>query len=597
MDGIDDLGSQWFGYMGHWIDGVRFHQDSGEFEEALVMEDIGLFKQCWQWFRSQKDAGWRARTTVTWCRDRTAVFIERHWPMVCRGCSRLGSLLRLSVIFWKDSALRGFQSFIRFGPVMLLLIMWSCFLSLTSMYCLVYVLVSMGVAGVAVQYLGYTPGLFIVGLFAILILWMYANFWITGTLLVVGGYLFSLNHARLVVLIGTIYAIYCVQVRVGWLGVFLAINLAFLSNDILNFLLQWFDNVSESSHSEEQKQSETIVEDDFSEECEYPIPTDESENLHSCKSSSKPAVTTAVVDNKKELSVNKVVKEQITTTTTTSSVDEMKRILKSLNHYDALGFSRHKKIDAAVLKKEYRKKAMLVHPDKNMGSSLASESFKKLQCAYEVLSDSVKKRDYDEQLRKEESMAKSVCQRSHSSSHQDNADYRSEESRRIQCTKCGNSHIWVCTNRNKAKARWCQDCCQFHQAKDGDGWVEYKGSLVFDRPQKVEIPRAFVCAESKIFDVSEWAICQGMACRPNTHRPSFHVNMVGLEKSQRCNSSRFPWDFDAEMMDEDEEAFDLWLEQALASGLFCETSKRRKSWSPFKLHQKKGKKQWRRTSC
>ena len=47
-----------------------------------------------------------------------------------------------------------------------------------------------GVAGVAVQYLGYTPGLFIVGLFAILILWMYANFWITGTLLIVGGNIF-----------------------------------------------------------------------------------------------------------------------------------------------------------------------------------------------------------------------------------------------------------------------------------------------------------------------------------------------------------------------------------------------------------------------
>lgn len=26
-----------------------------------------------------------------------------------------------------------------------------------------------------------------------------------------------------------------------------------------------------------------------------------------------------------------------------------------------------------------------MHPDKNMGSSLASESFKKLQCAYEVI--------------------------------------------------------------------------------------------------------------------------------------------------------------------------------------------------------------------
>ncbi|OIT06498.1 hypothetical protein A4A49_13194 [Nicotiana attenuata] len=138
---------------------------------------------------------------------------------------------------------------------------------------------------------------------------------------------------------------------------------------------------------------------------------------------------------------------------------------------------------------------MLVHPNKNMGSSLATESFKKLQCAYEVLSDAVKKRDYDEQLRKEESKSES-------------SNYCAEESRRIHCTKCGNSHIWICTNRTKAKARWCQDCCQYHQAKDGDGWVEYKGSLVFNRPQKAEIPRAFVCAEGKIFDVSEWAICQ-----------------------------------------------------------------------------------------
>ncbi|KAL1102906.1 hypothetical protein V6Z11_D05G399700 [Gossypium hirsutum] len=51
--------------------------------------------------------------------------------------------------------------------------MWSCFLSLTSMSCLLYVLLSMGAA---VQYLGYTPGLFIVGLFSILV------FWIIGTL-------------------------------------------------------------------------------------------------------------------------------------------------------------------------------------------------------------------------------------------------------------------------------------------------------------------------------------------------------------------------------------------------------------------------------
>ncbi|BFG28834.1 hypothetical protein CerSpe_151080 [Prunus speciosa] len=553
------------------------------------MEDIGLFKQGWKWLLSHKHVYSRSQTAISGFRDEMGMFIERHWPMVCSGCTKTGRLLLLLLIYWRDCVVRGFRSFLGLGSAALLLIMWSCFLSLTSISCLIYVLLSMGAAGAAVQYLGYTPGLFIVGLFAILILWMYANFWITGTLFIVGGYLFSLNHARLVVLMATIYAIYCVKVQVGWHGVILSINLAFFSNDALNYMLQWCDNVSESTHFEEQKQSEEVIEDDFSGECEYSIPTEESEKVHSCKSSSKP-VTSTVIDDPKESFPITVAKEEI------NSAVEMKKILDSIDHYEALGFPRHKKIDAAILKKEYRKKAMLVHPDKNMGSALASESFKKLQCAFEVLSDSTKKRDYDEQLRKEESKTKSVCQKSHGTSHQDGPDYCSEESRRIQCTKCGNSHIWVCTNRSKAKARWCQDCCQYHQAKDGDGWVEYKGSLVFNRHHKVEIPRAFVCAESKIFDVSEWAICQGMACRPNTHRPSFHVNMVGSEKTQRSNSSRFPWDLDAEMMDEDEEEFEVWLQQALASGLFCESSKRRKSWSPFKLPQRV-KRQSRRTSC
>ncbi|XP_009106622.1 uncharacterized protein LOC103832379 [Brassica rapa] len=567
------------------------------------MEDIGLVKQGWNWMQSQKHMCSSACSAVRCFGEKVGELVERHWPLVCSGCGKLLGLLRLGIVYWKDCILRGFRCSAKLGSAALLLIMWSCFLSLTSLSCLLYVLLSMGAAAAVVVNLGCTPGLFIVGLFGILILWMYANFWITGTLFIVGGYLFSLNHARLVVLIAAGYAMYCVKVRLGWLGVLLSMNLAFLSNDVLNCLLQWCDNLSEKPQPEEPKKSEeTIIEEDYPGEFEYPsVPVEEEEEeeektekkVHENKSSAEPtAPTTTVVNTVREITSVKMVKVD-----TSSSADEMKRILKSLNHYEALGFSRHKKIDDAVLKKEYRKKAMLVHPDKNMGSPLASESFKKLQCAYEVLSDIVKKRDYDEQLRKEESRTRSVCQTSHASSHQSGAGYRAEESRRIHCTKCGNSHIWVCTSRTKAKARWCQDCGQYHQAKDGDGWVELKGTLPFERAHKIEIPRAFVCAESKIFDVSEWAICQGMACRPNTHRPSFHVNMVGLEKTtQRSNSSRFPWDLDVEMMDEDEEEFELWLQQALASGLFCETSKRRKSWSPFKLSQMKSKKQWRRTS-
>ncbi|CAH8356197.1 unnamed protein product [Eruca vesicaria subsp. sativa] len=577
---------------------------------------------CWKWVKSQKHMCSDACSAMRSFVEKMGELVERHWPLVCSGCGKLLGLIRLSIVYWKDCILRGFRCSAKLGSASLLLIMWSCFLSLTSLSCLLYVLLSMGVAAAIVLNLGCTPGLFIVGLFGILILWMYANFWITGTLFIVGGYLFSINHARLVVLMAALYAMYCVEVRLGWIGVLLSMNLAFLSNDVLNCLLQWCDNLSEKTQREEPKKvEETIIEEDYVGEFEYPsVPVEKEETkrkVHENKSSAEPtAPTTTVVNSVKEISSVKIVKVEA------GSADEMKRILKCLNHYEALGFPRHKRIDDAVLKKEYRKKAMLVHPDKNMGSPLASESFKKLQCAYEVLSDIVKKRDYDEQLRKEESRTRSVCQTSHTS-HQSGPGYRSEESRCIHCTKCGNSHIWVCTSRTKAKARWCQvieskpgkmllfecslsdhliwlnvqDCGQYHRAKDGDGWVELKGTLPLERAHKIEIPRAFVCAESKIFDVSEWAICQGMACRPNTHRPSFHVNMVGLEKTtQRSNSSRFPWDLDVEKMDEDEEEFELWLQQALASGLFCETSKRRKSWSPFKLSQMKSKKQWRRTS-
>lgn len=574
-----------------------------------MMEDIVLFKQGCKWLLSESHCYTVAAMKTACCfRDKIGISIARHWPSVCHGCSTLAKLLWYSLIRWKDCFVRGSRSLFGLGTAALLVIIWSCFLSLTSMSCLFCVLLSMGVAACAIHYLGHTPGIFIVGLFSILILWMYGNFWITGTLFIVGGYLFSRKHARLVVLIATLYALHCVKLQVGWSGILVSINLAFISNDALNCVLQWCDNLSEKTHFEEQSFPDSFVEDEFRPESEFFAPNDEKneevrpsdepEKVHVhhmkepekgqyCNSTSAPASTTIIVNKQKEIASIAVVKDDV------NAVNEMKRILSCVDHYEALGLSRYKKIDAIVLKKEYRKKAMLVHPDKNMGSPMASESFKKVQCAYEVLSDSLKKRDYDEQLRKKES--KTLSHKSPSTSHQENGEYCSVESRRIQCTKCGHSHIWICTSRIKSKARWCQDCCQYHQAKDGDGWVEYKGSLSFDRPNKVEIPRAFVCAESKIFDVSEWAICQGMGCRPNTHRPTFHVNMVGLEKPQRSNSSRYPWDLDAQMADEEED-FELWLKQALASGLFSETSKRRKSWGPFKLPQKKGKKQWNRMS-
>ncbi|KVI02383.1 DnaJ domain-containing protein [Cynara cardunculus var. scolymus] len=509
------------------------------------MEDILLLKQAWKWLLSESHCySVAAMNAARSFRDKIGISIARHWPSVCCGCSRLVKLFCYFLIQWKDCFVRGSRSLFGLGTAALLLIIWSCFLSLTSMSCLLYVLLSMsysssqGAAACAVHYLGHTPGLFIVGLFAILVLWMYGNFWITGTLFIVGGYLFSRKHARLVVLIATLYALYCVKVQGGWSGFLVSINLAFLSNDALNCILQWCDNLSEKTHFEEQNFSESFVEDEFRPESEFFNPTNEAEKVHptdetekvrptdeaekvqSCECSSEPTSTTIILNKPKESSSFAVVKDDL------KAVNEMKRILSCVDHYEALGLSRYKRIDGILLKKEYRKKAMLVHPDKNMGSPLASESFKKIQCAYEVLSDSLKKRDYDEQLRKKESRTLS---------HKSPRNHDAYSAQNVVI------HIY--------------------------GYVQIGRN------------------------------CRQDGVRPNTHRPTFRVNMVGLEKPARSNSSRYPWDLDAKMASDEEEEFEIWLKEALASGLFSETSKRRKSWGPFfKLPQKKGKKEWNRMS-
>ena len=63
------------------------------------------------------------------------------------------------------------------------------------------------------------------------------------------------------------------------------------------------------------------------------------------------------------------------------------------DYYEVLGVS--KSATADELKKAYRKVAMQYHPDRNPGDKAAEEKFKEAAEAYEVLSDSQKKAQYD----------------------------------------------------------------------------------------------------------------------------------------------------------------------------------------------------------
>ena len=64
------------------------------------------------------------------------------------------------------------------------------------------------------------------------------------------------------------------------------------------------------------------------------------------------------------------------------------------DYYEVLGVN--KNATEAELKKAYRKMAMKYHPDQNQGDKEAEEKFKEVNEAYEVLSDSQKRAQYDQ---------------------------------------------------------------------------------------------------------------------------------------------------------------------------------------------------------
>jgi DnaJ homolog subfamily C member 14 len=70
----------------------------------------------------------------------------------------------------------------------------------------------------------------------------------------------------------TTYDIYCVAVHVGWLGVFFTLNLSFLTNDLMNILLQGYEK-SEEIEFKEMKDSDLVM-DEFYCSCEFPSTTE-----------------------------------------------------------------------------------------------------------------------------------------------------------------------------------------------------------------------------------------------------------------------------------------------------------------------------------
>lgn len=516
---------------------------------------------------------WLTRQTPLFVSLRTVMFKACHtvgtkvvqaYPVVLKWLMHFGNILLLLSLFWLDCALRGVDSFVRMGTTSFFSVIWCSIFSVISMIGMLKFLAVLGLAGLIGFFLGLMLAILVVAIIGVVTLWFYGSFWTTSFFIIFGGLAFMLSHERVALLITTVYSVYCAWQYVGWLGLLLAFNLAFISSDVLIYFLK--KNIDQQSRSNPFEQRAGM----------HGQPGFSDEPTHASSSENGPSV-----DRNAGTPSTSGVDSDVT------SEDEVVRLLNCSDHYSALGLTRYQNIDVSILKREYRKKAMLVHPDKNMGNEKAVEAFKKLQNAYEILMDSLKRKAYDDELRREEIL--SVFRRFHDASRKNGrhgffpsgfarSDADGEdpfgESRRIACKRCGGFHVWIHTKKQKSRARWCQDCQDFHQAKDGDGWVEQSSQpFLFGLLQKVDAPSAYVCAGSRIYDATEWYICQGMRCPANTHKPSFHVNASLMSKHNSGKGTgsgqrggRIPTPNIEETMTEEE--FFEWLQNAVQAGVF-----------------------------
>ncbi|KAD5508978.1 hypothetical protein E3N88_16681 [Mikania micrantha] len=539
-----------------------------KFESIALPETLGVrylktfvlsvSKASTEWLQRHKPLLDILVTKIFTSRDYVRIKVKHAYPVVLKWLAHFTSILLVLSMVWLDCTLRGIDSVIRMGTASFFTVIWCSIFSVVAMIgILKFITVGAAVALVAL-FAGFTLGLLLLAISGIVFLWLYGSFWTTLLVLVIGGIAFTSSHERLALLVITMYSVYSTWTLVGWFSIIFALNLSFFSSDALIFFLR--------NNMNEQRRENSVPEQTPGMQSQPGVFNGEEE--HADGGSHQPADRGSGVPS----------------TSGSDSEDEVVRLLNSADHYSALGLSRFQEIDAIFLKREYRKKAMLVHPDKNRGNEKAAEAFKKLQNAYEVLLDTSKQKAYDDELRREDllnyfrkfqnSTPKNKrdgffgSMFGHSEVHVDPLG----ESRRIACQKCGGFHMWYYSKKIKSRARSCQDCKDFHSVKDGDGWVEQSSQpFLFGIFQKVDTPHAYVCADSKIYDATEWYLCQGMRCPANTHKPSFHVNTSVMSKhgnSKGASSSQRGGGIPN--MDETmtEEEFVEWLQNAVQSGMF-----------------------------
>ncbi|KAL0276854.1 UNVERIFIED_CONTAM: hypothetical protein PYX00_004331 [Menopon gallinae] len=204
--------------------------------------------------------------------------------------------------------------------------------------------------------------------------------------------------------------------------------------------------------------------------------------------------------------------------------EAMKRLLacKGKDPYSILGVTQDCTDDD--IKKYYKRQAFLVHPDKNNQPG-AEEAFKILVHAFNLIGKPEVRKMYDHKVEKTqvEQAAWTELNDLLSQLHK-KMEYVANT---IRCTNCNKRHKRRIVDRPIYAARVCAQCKIHHSVREGDIWAETSFfGLIW---------RYYACMDGAVYDITEWAGCQGSNLRnlkANTHNVQYRI-VLGKQQGNR----------------------------------------------------------------
>lgn len=150
------------------------------------------------------------------------------------------------------------------------------------------------------------------------------------------------------------FSVYRVYICKGWIGIFLSVNLGCLSTDLMYNFVQ--PKKIEGQLKFEFKESNVVVEDfEIQLNTSSPDSPVKPEIIDLPESEVSCEIIVDISNSKTKITEN--IPSLIDVAKPDLNVEnEMKRIINSANHYEAIGLIQKRYIDQTMLRKEYRKK-------------------------------------------------------------------------------------------------------------------------------------------------------------------------------------------------------------------------------------------------